>query len=48
MTATEELQLEATVSHYGWYMTAVRNFDGVGIHFMNLSAQAAEVLKEEP
>jgi len=45
-TATEELQLEATVSHYGWYMTAVRNFDGIGIHFENLSAPAAEVLKE--
>ena len=44
--AAAELQLEATVSHYGWYMTAVRNFDGIGIRFQNLSRQADDILKE--
>lgn len=40
-----ELRLEAAVTHHGWYMTAVRNFDGVGVQFRNLTAQARDVLK---
>jgi CheY-like chemotaxis protein len=44
--AAAELQLEATVTHYGWYMTAVRNFDGIGIRFKNLSRQADDILRE--
>jgi hypothetical protein len=44
--AAAELQLEATVTHYGWYMTAVRNFDGLGVRFKNLSRQAGDVLRE--
>jgi len=44
--AAAELQLEATVSHYGWYMTAVRNFDGIGVRFQNLSQQADDTLEE--
>ena len=44
--AAAELQLEATVTHYGWYMTAVRNFDGIGVRFQNLSRQADDILRE--
>jgi hypothetical protein len=44
--AVAELQLEATVTHYGWYMTAVRNFDGLGVQFQNLSPQASDILRE--
>jgi CheY-like chemotaxis protein len=44
--AVAELQLEATVTHYGWYMTAVRNFDGLGVQFQNLSPQATDILRE--
>jgi len=44
--AAAELQLEATVTHYGWYMTAVRNFDGLGIQFKNLTRQAGDILRE--
>jgi len=44
--AGAELQLEAIVTHYGWYMTAVRNFDGLGVRFKNLSRQASDILSE--
>ncbi len=43
--SSAELRLEATVTHYGWYMTAVRNFDGIGIQFRNLSGRGNDILR---
>ena len=44
--SSAELRLEATVTHYGWYMTAVRNFDGIGVQFQNLNQRANDILRD--
>jgi hypothetical protein len=41
-----EVEVDATVIHRGWYMTAVRNFDGFGIRFRDLDQPAGDLLKE--
>jgi DNA-binding NarL/FixJ family response regulator len=34
------VRLSATVRHHGWFMTALRNFEGFGVEFINLSREA--------
>jgi DNA-binding NarL/FixJ family response regulator len=41
-----EVPVKATVTHYGWYMTAERNFDGLGVQFGNVTREAGDLIKE--
>ena len=41
-----DLRLQAEVAHCGWYMTAIRNFNGFGVRFDGLSDETKEMFRK--
>ncbi len=45
-TASGQMSVRALIAHIGWYLTAVRNFNGFGVRLQNISREAWEVLQQ--